>query len=149
MLPFLTGIKTKLLVFGIVGICIAAFFTHRYFETKNMLDQIQALQTENAQLVTSNTTLQETVRDQNNQFTAVVKSLEELRTSDQKTRKSVQRVVNHVMSAETEDRLTSIKESRKREWLRNIMNRNIQCEVEHFTDAGKCVNGKWQAEQDD
>jgi len=145
----------NLTLISVVGVVIVAagLFTYHTFTVSSMEKQLSKLESErivlqakNNALEATNSSLQKELDEKNEERLQIMVELEKFRYIDTQTQQKVADMERKLNDATYSKRLTNIRNSNKASLLLRFANNNVKCETEHFEEAGKCVMGKFKAE---
>lgn len=140
-------------VIAIIGVILAGvgIFTYHTVTVASLQSQIAELTIKQTTLTTENNVLKEEksllqneIVKKNEEAVQIRVELEKLRFIDAQTQLQVAELEKKMNNREFNERIQSIRDSRKASLLLNIANKNVECEIENFEREGQCVNGNFR-----
>ncbi|MCB1936130.1 MAG: hypothetical protein KDF59_09325 [Nitrosomonas sp.] len=137
-------------VIAIIGVILAGagLFTYHTVTVSSLQSQIAELTIKITVLTTETNVLKEEkailkneIAKKNEEAVQIRVELEKFRIKDTQTQLQVADLEKKLKDVEFNERMQSIRNSRKASLLLNYANKNVKCEMENFEREGKCVKG--------
>ena len=154
---------TKFIIMGVAALAITTavggFFLYQRSIVSGLNDQIVTLENtvrekdsiiqgqrlDMQKLELSNASLEQTIERQERERENWLMVLEESQRSNQASQERLLELEKRLTDQDRQNRIEAIRNSRKASLLLRIVNRNIECEIENFSNpaGGRCVSGRW------
>lgn len=143
-----SGIKLAVLI--VIALAIAGAISYHFVVVKGLNDQLAierannaTLSENNGKLIAANATMAASITAMKDQFDMINTELGAIHEIDKAAADSLQHTQDFLNDPVKVKQFNTLRAAPNNEHLKDLLNRDSDCEFRHITEAGKCVNGNF------